>query len=59
MGLKGLSVVSVPHVSGGRVLLTGVIQTRQSGRDEGEIQRVEKRSRDSENEALCVRSADV
>ena len=48
MGLKGLSVVSDPHVSRGRVLLTGILQTRQSdGEDEVEIQCVENRSRDS------------
>ena len=48
MGLNGLGLGSVPYASRGRVLLTGILQTRQSdGEDEVEIQRVENRSRDS------------
>ena len=48
MGLNGLSLGSVPYASRGQVLLTGILQTRQSGReDEVDIQRAENRSRDS------------
>ena len=46
MGLKGLGLESVPDVSRGRVLLTGILKTHQYGReDEVEIQPVENRSR--------------
>ena len=59
MGLNGLSLGSVLYASRGQVLLTGILQTRQSGEDEVDIQHAENRSRDSWNEALFVRSADV